>query len=155
MKLIANEMESQLKLSTFLPYQLSVTTNKISDLIGQAYVDSPGLSRSQWRVMAVLGEAPGLSASQVAERTAQDKVTVTRAVKGLIVNGLIKRVASQSDGRVAHLKLTQKGQRAYKRIAPVALDYEKALLDALSQGERRQLASILKKLNEAVGRIAP
>ncbi len=144
-----------LRLKKFLPYQLSVTTNKISHLIAQAYGPSLNLSRAQWRVMAVLGEESGLSGSQVAERTAQDKVTVTRAVKALIATGLVRREASQSDGRVAFLKLTRKGRRSYESIAPQVLQYETQLLKALSPTERRQLTSILTKLDARVARIAP
>ena len=144
-----------LRLKDFLPYQLSVTTNKISHLIAQAYEPSLALSRAQWRVMAVLGEESGISASEVAQRTAQDKVTVTRAVKGLINNGWVKREASQSDGRVAFLKLTAKGRRSYEQVAPKVMQYERRLLKALSSTERRQLTAILSKLDDEVGRIAP
>ncbi|MEM7283877.1 MAG: MarR family winged helix-turn-helix transcriptional regulator [Pseudomonadota bacterium] len=143
-----------LRLATFLPYQLSVTTNKISDLIGRAYVDILSLSRAQWRVLAVLGEEAGLTSSQVAAKTAQDKVTVTRAVKGLIADGHVRRQASQSDGRVAHLNLTAKGRRAYDQVAPAALQYEKALLSALTQSERKQLTQILSKLDTAVAHMS-
>lgn len=145
MKVISNEMESSLELAEFLPYRLSVVTNKISDLIAKSY-ESLGLSRAQWRVIAVLGEQPGLTASAVAERTAQDRVTVTRAVKGLVQNKLLQRQASQDDGRVAYLRLTAKGLRAYKKVVPSALAFEQALTQALSSKERQQFDKTLEKL---------
>lgn len=145
MKLISNEIESSLELTEFLPYRLSVVTNKISDLIARSY-ESLGLSRAQWRVIAVLGEQPGLTASAVAERTAQDRVTVTRAVKGLVQNKLLQRQASQDDGRVAYLRLTAKGLRSYKKVVPSALAFEQALTQALSSKERQQFDKTLEKL---------
>ena len=41
--------------------------------------------------MAVLGRFPELSASEVAERTAMDKVAVSRALARLLERGLVQR----------------------------------------------------------------
>ena len=136
-----------LRLATFLPYRLSVLTNRVSDLVARAYTDLHGLSRAQWRVLAVLGELDGQTATEIAQATAQDKVTVTRASQALITAGLIHRRASQDDGRVSHLSLTAKGRRIYADVAPVALSYERALLKSLSATERRQLDTLLQKLS--------
>lgn len=46
------------------------------------HADKFDLTISQWRVMAVLGRESGLSANQLVERTAMDKVAVSRAVVG-------------------------------------------------------------------------
>lgn len=137
---------SKLKLAAFLPYRLSVLTNKVSNLIAIAYADRFGINVCHWRVIAVLAEQPGISATQVAERTAHDKVSITRAVQVLIRKGLVRRRASQSDGRVSHLMLTAQGERVCAEITPRALAYEQSLLAALSSDERRQLNLILEKL---------
>lgn len=136
-----------LKLSRFLPYRLSVLTNRVSDLVAAAYSRPYGMSRAQWRVLAVLGEQNDLTATEIAEATAQDKVSVTRAVQALIVAGQAQRRASQDDGRVSHLRLTRKGQKTYADVAPAALACERALLKSLSATERRQLDTLLEKLS--------
>lgn len=135
-----------LKLADFLPYRLSVLTNRVSGLIASAYADRFGINVCHWRVIAVLAEQPGISATQVAERTAHDKVSVTRAVQLLTRKGFVRRRASQSDGRVSHLVLTAKGERVCAEITPKALAYEKSLMATLSSDERKQLNSILEKL---------
>ena len=76
--------KSRLYLDAFTPYRLSVLTNRISSAIARHYSERFDLSIPEWRVMAVLGETPGLSARQVAERTAMDKVQVSRAVQSLL-----------------------------------------------------------------------
>ena len=76
--------------------------------------------------MAVLGEQDGLGAGAIGERTAMDKVAVSRAVADLIEKGLLHRVASQADGRVSHLHLSAEGRAVYDRIAQIALDYERS-----------------------------
>lgn len=135
-----------LKLAEFLPYRLSVLTNRVSDLVAAAYAQPHGMSRAQWRVVAMLGEQTGQTSTEIAQATAQDKVTVTRAVQALINERYVQRQASQDDGRVSHLKLTAKGRRAYADIAPAALSCERALLKSLSATERRQLDTLLEKL---------
>src|SRR5580704_19524896 len=74
----------RLDLDHFLPYKLSILSNRASDAIAQHYSDRFGLSVPEWRVMAVLGQRPGLSARDVATRTAMDKVQVSRAVASLV-----------------------------------------------------------------------
>ena len=58
--------------------------------IAAAYERDFGLSIPQWRVMAVLARNPGLSAAEVAARTAMDKVAVSRAVQGLLAAGRLR-----------------------------------------------------------------
>lgn len=137
-----------MKLHEFTPYRLSVLTNRISSLIARAYTDRFGISIPQWRVIAVLGEESGITATEVVQRTAMDKVAVSRAVQGLVKGGRVRRLASQQDGRVAKLRLTAKGQRIYNEITPLALGYEDAVLEPLTRVERGYLDAILRKLSQ-------
>jgi DNA-binding MarR family transcriptional regulator len=137
-----------MKLHEFTPYRLSVLTNRISSLIARAYTDRFGISIPQWRVIAVLGEESGITATEVVRRTAMDKVAVSRAVQGLVKRGHVRRFASQQDGRVAKLRLTRKGQRIYDEITPLALGYEEAVLDPLTGAERNHLDGIMRKLSQ-------
>ena len=69
--------------------------------------------------MAVLGGATGLSAGDVAQRTAMDKVQVSRAIARLVENKRVQRVVDAADGRVARLSLTAKGRAIYDEVAPL------------------------------------
>jgi len=139
-----------LVLDRFLPYRLSVLSNRISSSIAAHYRNGFGISIAEWRVLAVLGEAGGITAGEVALRTAMDKVGVSRAVQRLVNAGLLRRRASQRDGRIAHLELSARGRRTYTRIAPLALAYEQSLLRTLSASDRVALDRILGKLNARV-----
>src|SRR5215471_17853165 len=96
----ARKSERTLDLEHFLPYRLSVLSNRVSDAIAREYSDRFGLSIPEWRVMAVLGGTPGLSAREVAERTAMDKVQVSRAVESLMRARRVQKAADNRDGRV-------------------------------------------------------
>src|SRR5215471_10118468 len=81
----------RLILERFLPYRLSILSNRVSRAIALRYADAFGLTIPEWRIIAVLGRRPGLTATQVAEATEMDKVAVSRAVAKLVA---AKRVSA-------------------------------------------------------------
>lgn len=138
-----------LLLAEFLPYRLSVLSNRISRSIADGYEGKFQLTLPEWRVMAVLGEEPDLSAGQVADRTAMDKVAVSRAVNKLLEMGRIERHFANEDRRRSVLALSDKGQEVYREIVPIALGYEAKLLEQFSEKEREQLETLLTKLSQS------
>ena len=144
----------RLHLDRFVPYRLSVLTNIVSMSIADAYEREFGLSIPQWRVIAVLARYPDLSAIEVAQRTAMDKVAVSRAVQGLLESGRLVRAYDKGDRRRSILRLSQVGLAVYTRVAPLALDYEKKLLDALSASDRRVLNRLIGRLIERAEALA-
>lgn len=138
--------QSPLELDRFLPYRLSVLSNTISQAIARDYGARFGLAVTEWRVLAVLGRYDGLSAVEVAERTAMDKVAVSRAVNALLKSGRIRRAVHANDKRRSVLSLSAKGRRVYDEVAPMALRYERELLAVLDRDERAWLERILDKL---------
>ena len=140
---------AQLRLREFLPYRLSVLSNTISRGIAELYDREFGLSIWQWRVMAIVGDSPGISATDISQRTAMDKVAVSRAVAGMLEAGLIARRVSQTDGRRSDLQLTPQGQEIYERIVPIAKSAEQALVRSLSSEEQGELSRLLTKLSKA------
>jgi DNA-binding MarR family transcriptional regulator len=141
--------ESLLELEQFLPYRLSVLSNTISQAIAREYAARFDLPIPQWRVLAVLGRYDGIAAREVAERTAMDKVAVSRAVAGLMRDGRVRRGTADHDKRQSVLRLTPKGFKVYAQVAPLALEHERRLLAHLDEDEQRWLSRILDKLWQA------
>lgn len=139
---------AELHLEHFLPYRLSVLSNQISTAISHAYDRRFKLSITEWRVLAVLAQFPGISAREVAERTAMDKVAISRAVAHLLAQGRIERDTHAGDRRRAVLHLSAIGAAIYAEVAPRARAYEQSLLDCLSGSERAALDRILRKLQQ-------
>jgi DNA-binding MarR family transcriptional regulator len=146
----ARAVEPRLDLDRFLPYRLSVLTNRVSSAIARHYSERFDLSIPEWRVMAVLGAAPGLSSREVAGRTAMDKVQVSRAIANLMRGKRLEREIDPDDGRVARLFLTAKGRAIFDEIVPLALHLEELLLSALSGDEKLALDRIMAKLARQV-----
>lgn len=135
-----------LRLPSYLPYRLSVASNKASGLIAKAYQARFGLTIWEWRVIAVLGEGQALTAQAICEATAMDKVTVSRAIRALDERGLVIRKRNTDDRRASDVSLTADGQGIYAEVSPLALTYEQALLEGFSTDERAQLMTLLEKL---------
>jgi DNA-binding MarR family transcriptional regulator len=138
-----------LNLTEFLPFRLSVLSNTISERIAAAYRRDFGLSVPQWRVMAVIGQNPGLTATQLAETTRMDKVAVSRAIAGLIDDGRLERRATPHDGRSSTLYLTRRGEEIYDEVAPLARQFEDELLSQLSASEQKSLKRLLDLMAKA------
>ena len=111
------------------------------------------LSIPEWRVIAHIAEVGTCSSGELCARTAMDKAKVNRAVTRLVAAGLVLAEISDRDRRLNVLKLTARGCRVYERVVPMALDHERALLDALSEAERRELMRIIGKLQEHVKKL--
>ena len=136
----------QIDLERFLPYRLSVLSNEVSAAIASTYQLRFDLSIPEWRVIAVLARHAGLSARDVAELTSMDAVAVSRAVSRLLGSGRIRRDVSKSDRRRSVLRLSRRGIAVYRAVAPLALDYERELLEGMSADERQALDLALHKL---------
>lgn len=137
-----------LALERFVPYRLSVLTNTVSRALARVYQERFGLTIPQWRVMAALGRFPGLSANEVADKTAMDKVTVSRAVAGMLADGVLERQPDAADRRRASLRLSRHGKAIYEELVPVARAYERRLLEALSADEQQALDRLMAKLTD-------
>lgn len=140
----------ELNLDTFLPYRLSVLSNRVSDAIARQYSERFDLSIPEWRIIAVLGQTPNLSAGDVARRTAMDKVQVSRAVTSLVRSRRLARSGDSDDARISRLSLTAKGRAIYDEVAPLALRLERLLLSSLSVQERNTLDNLMHKLDRQV-----
>lgn len=137
---------ARIELERFLPYRLSVLTNVVSGSIAAMYQRRFGLGIPEWRVIAVLAMRPGLSAAEVAACTGMDAVAVSRAVGRLLRSGRLRRATASDDRRRSVLRLTTAGRAVYRQIAPLALGYERRLLDGLDAREAAALDSIVDKL---------
>jgi DNA-binding MarR family transcriptional regulator len=135
-----------LDLEHFLPYRLSVLSNRISQDIARLYAQRWNLGITEWRVLAVLGRHDDLSAREVAERTAMDKVAVSRAIASLLEAGRIERETHGDDRRRSQLRLSPAGQTVYAEVAPLALAYQRRLLEGLADDERAALDRLLTRL---------
>ena len=150
----SNPDGATLHLTRFLPYRLSVLANTVSHTVAKLYEKRFGITIPEWRIIAVLGGGETLSAGEIAQRTAMDKVQVSRAISRMLASHLILRESGDTDRRKALLTLTPKALAIYGDIVPLALAYEAELTGALTEAETAQLDLLLTKLQLQADQLA-
>jgi DNA-binding MarR family transcriptional regulator len=143
-------MTQPTRLSEFLPYQLSITSNAVSGRIALEYRQRFGLSVPEWRVMAVLGDSGPLTQRDLTRLTLMDKVAVNRACKVLEERELVSRQPNAQDGRSHLLELTEPGIRMYDEIMPLALEMERRLFVNFAPEEIDRFRSLLERVRSEV-----
>jgi DNA-binding MarR family transcriptional regulator len=140
------KQSSLLTLERYLPYRLSILSNRTSTLVAESYKDRFGLSITEWRIMAVLGEYPGVSADEISLKTQIEKSLISRAISKLLKRNLIQRQISKEDKRRSQIELSTMGFDVYSQIVPLSLKYEQQLLSCLSLQEQEDLSNLIDRL---------
>jgi DNA-binding MarR family transcriptional regulator len=134
------------RLATFLPYRLAVVTDSASRVFAEYFQDSFDLTIPEWRALAVIAEHGTLSPTLVGQRTAMDKVKVSRATQSLVSKGMLRQMPDPTDGRGRLLRLTRKGSVTHAGMVPLAAKLEATLFSDLSRAEMAALGRILSKI---------
>ena len=146
-------MSDELILENFMPYRLARLSSTVSGAVAREYAKQFGLSIPEWRVIAILGRSPGLSAVEVAEQTFLDKVAVSRAVTKLIKADRIDRQFADADRRRSILNLSEEGRRVHDGVAALALEFERQLLENLDAEDVRRFDAVMDILLERARRL--
>ncbi len=102
---------------------------------------------------AVAGE-PGRSQQALAAQLGTPPSRLVALVDGLEDRGLLERRRNRTDRRLHAVHLTDAGRRMLREIGRVARAHDDAVLAALDDDERAQLAALLRRLADAAG-LAP
>ncbi len=140
-------MKQEFDLDSFLPYQLSVASSRVSRAFAERYRRDFGLSIPEWRVLAHLVQAGAVSVREIHARVDLDKSRVSRAAARLEAAGHISKTPDPQDGRLVKLALTDRGRALVEQIIPVALQYQ-AELEARLGNEANSLRRALARLEE-------
>lgn len=136
----------EFRLRNFFPYRINILADAVSRSLAQLYAQRFDLTRPEWRVIASLGDRPGMTARDIARDTVLDKMQVSRAVARLESDGLVAREQGRRDRRIKILRLTRRGRALVRKIVPLALAREDYILSALTRDERAMLDIIMDKL---------
>jgi DNA-binding MarR family transcriptional regulator len=108
------------------------------------------LSLNEWRCLMVIAAHPGSSASEVVEHTGLDKMSVSRAVTGLVSDRRVTRTADAHDQRKSSLSLSRQGRTLFDQISPAAREREAQLFANLTSAELAQLSTLLDRMALAI-----
>ncbi|MES2059016.1 MAG: MarR family transcriptional regulator [Pseudomonadota bacterium] len=144
-----------LNLDDFLPYRLSIASNRVSSAIATAYQSLFGLKIPEWRLIAVIAEGEGMTQQALGSATRMDKVTVSRAAIALYDRGLVQRRPNPDDQRSHLLSLTIAGKALYDSVTPKALALEKQVFAGFSAAEIKTFRTLLDRVEASAEKIDP
>ncbi|MEV4624081.1 MarR family transcriptional regulator [Asanoa sp. NPDC049573] len=108
------------------------------------------LDRAAYVILRHLEEAGPQNVSALAARLNLDGSTVTRQVSAMEREGLIDREPDPSDGRGTLVSATQAGLRRMGVVRAARAELYDGMLRDWSERDRTELATLLKRLNEAL-----
>jgi MarR family transcriptional regulator for hemolysin len=109
-----------------------------------ATVDS---STHQWVILRLIGEEPGWSQRQLAERMELTGSTMTHHLDRLEAEGWISRTRDAADRRVVRVELTSEGKQRNAQLHEVAEAADRELRRLVSEREAAALNRLLTLLH--------
>lgn len=133
-------------LDRFLTYRLHRIA-KISDRVSAAaYQAECGLSLSEGRCLAAVGQFEPASVKDLARLANLDKANASRAADALVARGLVEKAASTTDGRGVALSLTREGRVMWRRVMKLIERRNAEVFGVLDAKELRLLDDLLDRL---------
>lgn len=112
------------------------------------------ISHAQFVIIATLlwFSTHGYSTTQIkiVNWTKLDKMTVSKALKGLSTKKLVKRIEDKKDARAKQVTLTEAGKRLVFKLVPIVEDIDSVFFGRLTENEQQRIIHILGKLCEEV-----
>lgn len=132
-----------------LVFRLLRLENLISKPFFSRYARKYELPLNEWRIIISVASRPGITASEICERTGMHLMNVSRGVQRLVRMQRLRRVADSGDRRRSMLTLTRAGVALFRRIAPQGLRREAVIQGSLSAAEAARFSRLLDKLIES------
>jgi DNA-binding MarR family transcriptional regulator len=105
-----------------------------------------GLNVAQWRAVALLSLSSKSTFRELADYAWLDRGDLSRALRQLEADGLVRRMPHPGDGRSAYLSLTAKGRKVYTAFSAEWRQFEREFDRLFSKTELRSLNQGLELL---------
>lgn len=109
-----------------------------------------GLFPGQEQVLTLLAAEDGRTMSDLAANLRVRPPTASKTVARLAAQGLVERRATNGDGRVVRVGLTEEGARRATAVDAVWNEIETEMVADLDLKERRRLRKLLRKVGRNV-----
>jgi DNA-binding MarR family transcriptional regulator len=113
-----------------------------------------GITRREWRLIALLAAHGAMSPSELAERAHLERPRTSRHITELARRKLIVRLPDAQDRRRAEVDLTEQGRKLYDELFPQSVRFNCEVVAALTPSELRAFEEALAKLTVNAERIA-
>jgi MarR family transcriptional regulator for hemolysin len=110
-------------------------------------VETTGLSRAKFGVIAITARHPGASQRTIAEYLEVTEVTAGRLIERLCADGYLERRPDPVDRRARRIHLTEKTGPLLERVAIIAEEHESRVFAGFDEAEAATFASFLDRIS--------
>lgn len=135
----------EIGLSRFAPYLMNRIMGRYNaDL--QTKLKTHDLTTAKMRTLAVLAVVPGLTINELSVYAVTEQSTLSRTLEALERQGLVRREARDSDGRVREVYLTEAGRALFDTVWPEMFEAYGAMFDGIPEREQEAFVATLQKI---------
>lgn len=143
-------VEDDGEIHSAISVKLNVVNVKISRQIGQAVQAKANLRLPEWRIISLLSSAGAMSQADIRGSIGMDKGQISRTVKSMLSNELLRFEGESGQSRNVRLCLTDKGREVHLRVNSMMEDHKAQVLSSLSQEEKQGLYKSLVEIEKSV-----
>ena len=138
-------MEDEMRFRDCLCFQLGKASRKMAKFYRMRLAPY-GLTHNQFFLLIALYEGEGLSVSELADKVALDKATMTGLLDRMERDDLIRREKDSTDRRTYRIYLTERAEALREDMMRIYREVNGLFLSCLWPGERRVLERIMAKI---------
>ena len=139
--------QSKLKYTNYLFYYLwhivLESQNRIEDIMR-----THGIKAPSWRVIMILHERKSMTISEISKDVLLENSRLSRICQKLEDQGIVQRAKCDDDQRYTRIELTDKGNKIFEDLAPIAERQLEITLQGFSEEERKQLDQMMRRMKE-------
>lgn len=138
------------ELHSLISVKLNVVNVKISRQIGQAVQAKANLRLPEWRIISLLSTAGAMSQADIRANIGMDKGQISRTVKSMLSNDLLRFEGQDGQARNVRLCLTDKGRDVHLRVDSMMEQHKAQVFSSLSSDEKQSLYNSLVQIEKSV-----
>lgn len=141
---------SNLPVDAFPTFLIAQLGNAVRRMVTAPYAEAHGLTISEWRMLALMGQLAPIPFGVLVSLSTSDKALVSRTIRALQERGLCqsqRKPGGNNKRIVCHL--TPAGRELYEAVMPMARKSQAKLLSVLNEEERVILFRSIMKLHRA------
>lgn len=136
-------------LQEFLTYRLARLQSKLNMQASRILRRNAGITLTHWRILMQVGNLGRTTAAALSRNSSMDKGLISRNLKFLLGQDLVRSTPDRRDTRLHHLELTDAGKDMYARLLPIMEQRQMSLQSQLDREEMEHLISAIAKLERA------
>lgn len=135
--------------SSFVTFRLARLQANLNAQAIALLKSNAGLSLVEWRIIQVLRMTENASPTEIAGIVQMDKGQLSRKIKAMVGDELLRVETDKHDQRVQHLHLTAKAQKLSDRMMPKMEARQELLLSEVSAKDLQTFYSVVEKIEKA------